>query len=495
MLTVFFAMMCETADALELPPAVDWRQISDSAGLPALVAFVMSAIFVFILSNNLRREIVRRRQIETDAIDERSRLNAILNNAGVGVMIAGRNERLVDVNNRWCRMFGYQRNDVRGSLRSCDIVHPDEAPSLERHFRSLLAGKDRSRTLEWRFVRKDGSTFWGLVSTSTVQDRAGQRKWVVGMITDIEAQKRVEEALRESEERLRFITENTQDVVWQLDREFRFTYINGADERMRGYERQEVIGQHIKSFMTPIGQQTFDLAVQHLAQPGDQGGGENSFEVEMCCKDGGRVWTEINASPIRDNFSQIIGYIGVTRDSTIRRQKHEKLREQTIRDPLTGLFNRRYLDESLERELSRTKRDGVPLALLMMDIDHFKRLNDTYGHQAGDEVLKRLGSLMSRGARSADLPCRYGGEEFLLVLPNMSLETATERAERWCETFASERIIFGGTILSATVSIGVAAAPGHGTTRDSLIEAADRALYAAKHAGRNRVLVAPSASA
>ena len=487
---VWLTLFCTRAFSQEQTPLVNWSQVSDSVGIPALVAFVMSAAFVFILSRNLRREVGLRRQVEVDADDERSRLNAILNNAGVGVLITERNQRVVDVNNRWCQMFGYRRNDVRGALKVADVAHPDEADSLDAHFRALQSGRIKSQTQECRFARKDGSVFWGLISTSTVEGRKGRRKWVVGMITDIDAQKKVEEELRESEERLRFITENTHDVVWQLDRDLRVTYINGADERMRGFGRDEVIDQPFRDMIVPTSYPVFDQAMQRFPESGVVESMTDSFEVEMRCKDGNRVWAEINLTHIHDNTGQIIGYIGVTRDATQRRQMQEILREQTIRDPLTGLFNRRYMDESLERELSRAARDKLPLSLLMIDIDHFKKLNDTYGHQAGDEVLKRLGELIRHGARSADLPCRYGGEEFLLVLPNMSLDKAVERAEEWRQAFAAARVGFGGTLLSATMSVGVATFPEHGNARESLIEAADRALYAAKHAGRNRVVIA-----
>lgn len=477
--------------AQERVPAADWTRIGDHTGMLIFLILAVGALSIFVLNRQLRRELAKRRQSEVEAIEARSRLNAILNNAGVGVLLADSQARHVDVNHRWCRMFGYRRREARGTLTTRDIAHPDEAASLQEHFRALLAGEIKSRTQERRFLRKDGSIFWGLISTSTVLDRAGRRKWVVGMITDIDTQKQIEAALRESEERLRFITENTHDIVWQLDRDLRFTYINGADERMRGYAREEVIGQHFKEIVTPAGYLTIERTMSLPPAPGDAGNGVKSFEVEMRCKDGNRVWAEINSTPIRDRSGQIAGYIGVTRDATQHRKTHEKLREQTIRDPLTGLFNRRYLDESLERELARAKRDNLPLSLLMIDIDRFKLLNDTHGHQAGDEVLKCLGKLIREGARSADLPCRYGGEEFLLVLPGMTLEIAAERAEQWRGAFAGAKIDFGRTSLSATLSVGVAAFPGHGSTCAELIAAADQALYTAKHSGRNRVAIAP----
>ena len=168
--------------------------------------------------------------------------------------------------------------------------------------------------------------------------------------------------------------------------------------------------------IVPTSYPAFDETMPHFPESDAVSRPTSRFEVEMRCKDGRQVWAEINLTHFYDNVGQIIGYSGVTRDATQRRQVQDMLREQTIRDPLTGLFNRRYLDESLERELSRAARDKRPLSLLMIDIDSFKKLNDTYGHPAGDEVLRRLGELIRNGARNADLPCRYGGEEFLLCL-------------------------------------------------------------------------------
>ncbi len=207
-------------------------------------------------------------------------------------------------------------------------------------------------------------------------------------------------------------------------------------------------------------------------------------------QDGSAIWVEANFQAIRGPHGTTEGYIGVTRDASHHRALHDRLREETLRDPLTGLFNRRFLDESLERELARTRRDNLPLALLMIDIDHFKQLNDTYGHPAGDEIIRRVGGLIQSRARSGDLPCRYGGEEFLLVLPNMTLATAVERAEEWRVAFANDWTVIGNHAVAVTVSIGVAVFPCHGGSARALIEAVDQALYAAKRGGRNRVVAA-----
>jgi diguanylate cyclase (GGDEF)-like protein len=172
-------------------------------------------------------------------------------------------------------------------------------------------------------------------------------------------------------------------------------------------------------------------------------------------------------------------------------QLKETLRAQAIRDPLTDLYNRRYLDETLVRELSRVQRKGAPLALVMVDVDHFKKLNDSAGHQAGDEVLKQVAHVLMNGVRREDVACRYGGEEFVLILPELGADGALERAERLrAQIEALPEEIAGHKVGRITASFGVACAPGDGASSEGLLAAADAALYAAKRAGRNRVVAA-----
>ena len=166
-----------------------------------------------------------------------------------------------------------------------------------------------------------------------------------------------------------------------------------------------------------------------------------------------------------------------------------QLTEQANRDPLTGLFNRRYLDATMAREFARCKREGQPLSLMMIDIDHFKQINDTHGHQAGDEVLKELALLLSQETRAGDVACRYGGEEFLMLLPNMPLEAARQRAEQYRLAMEARTFNFGGEPLVVRLSIGIACYPAHAAGAHGLIVCADHALYEAKTSGRNRVVV------
>ena len=167
----------------------------------------------------------------------------------------------------------------------------------------------------------------------------------------------------------------------------------------------------------------------------------------------------------------------------------KQLQNLANRDPLTGLYNRRYLDSTLGRELARCQRDKCALAVILCDIDYFKKINDTYGHPTGDEILKQLSSLLGIIVRSSDVACRYGGEEFLLLLPNMPLAVAKERAEKLRQIFADTILEFGELQLHSTISVGVAVYPEHGKNASDIIASADRALYKAKAAGRNCVMV------
>lgn len=169
----------------------------------------------------------------------------------------------------------------------------------------------------------------------------------------------------------------------------------------------------------------------------------------------------------------------------------ESLREQSIRDSLTGLFNRRFLDEFLVREVARAERKTRQLSMIALDIDHFKRINDSFGHSAGDTVLQKVGTILRAHVRSTDVASRIGGEEFLLVLAESPLPLAAKRAEDIRNAIYEMSLKYENRDLGrVTASFGVAAFPEHGRTAEALIRAADKALYEAKHAGRNQVVSA-----
>lgn len=170
-------------------------------------------------------------------------------------------------------------------------------------------------------------------------------------------------------------------------------------------------------------------------------------------------------------------------------QLKNRIREQSIRDPLTNLYNRRFLNEFMERELALARRNQKPLAVVMLDLDHFKQLNDQFGHQTGDKVIEMVAKHLLRESRRTDVLFRYGGEEFLVILPNTNANQAQHLAENWRLHVEQAQVFAKHQAVNITLSAGISVYPEHGTTAFNLIQAADEALYQAKAAGRNQVVL------
>ena len=322
-----------------------------------------------------------------------------------------------------------------------------------------------------------------------------------------------ERALRSSEERYRQLAEFSKDVIWTLDlKSMRFTYVSPAIEKVRGLTVEEASAQSMADAMTPASYARVQAIMDdhlHRIAAGDLSALSATCEIEQPHKDGSLIHAEVVGSFLLDAAGQPYALLGISRDISERRRAENELRsaneqlrrqlveieqlqvalkEQAIRDSLTGCFNRRYLDETLERELSRSRREGYPLALVILDLDFFKQINDTYGHLAGDRALVVLAETLRADIRQEDVLCRYGGEEFVILMPRMPLDKAVERAEGWRRQIAGICITFGNFKITFTASAGVAAYPDHGKTPDELTHAADTALYVAKNIGRNRVV-------
>ncbi len=320
------------------------------------------------------------------------------------------------------------------------------------------------------------------------------------------------EKLRSSEEHFRMLAENMADMVWRTDAEMRFTYINMADQRMRGFAREEVIGTLVRDNLTLPGR---DALEEHLRKRRETEMSANKgmalkCELPMRHKNGSEIWIEMSSVPIYGSDGNIKGYQGVGRDVSGRKQdeaamlqSHQQLehrllevsdersalQELATHDPLTGLYNRRFLDAALPREFARAAREGKPLAVIMLDLDRFKSINDNFGHPAGDEVLRRLAELLKKGARESDLIFRYGGEEFVAIMPGMSADQALERAESWRKHMEETLVVYGDVKIGITLSAGIAVFPNHGNSPSQLLANADEMLYQSKSEGRNRISV------
>lgn len=299
---------------------------------------------------------------------------------------------------------------------------------------------------------------------------------------------RITRALRESETKFRVLVDQSLVGFTLYDGE-RFVYVNPRFAEMVGYSVDELM--QMSAFdLSPADDvarvaRILEKAFSKEFMPG-------TLVANVLRKDGEVMNAEIAGAiaEIGGKANLLSVWTDVTARLRVEREVEKlnlRLQEQAIRDPLTGLYNRRYLDEALARELARAGRKGYGVCVVMGDIDHFKIINDTYGHQTGDEVLRAFAGLLTRNSRAGDLCCRYGGEEFLLVMPDVTESQACQRAESLCAAIRDMQFTHDGKHFGMTASFGVSCFPMHGQDGDSLTGAADAAMYKAKEAGRNRV--------
>jgi diguanylate cyclase (GGDEF)-like protein/PAS domain S-box-containing protein len=428
------------------------------------------------------------RQSQQTEIDLR-KLSIAIEQSPVSVVITDLNTVIQYVNPCFTQVTGYTAAEAIG--QKPHILNSGlTAKTVFREMWSHLA-HGNSWTGEFINRRKNGEIYYEEACMSAVTDANGRATHYIAVKLDITERKRVDEALRISEERHRLLADNATDVIWTMNLEGEFTYISPSVEKLRGYSAAEVMQQSIEQALTPESAALALNGLGSLIKAVQTGQPLPDFrgELEQPCKDGSTVWTETTVTAMYNAAGEFKGLLGITRDITERRQMQEALREQAIRDPLTGLFNRGYLDETLPRELHRCQRSGDPLAVAMLDLDHFKRFNDAHGHSAGDSVLRAVGELLNRSLRGGDLACRYGGEELTVVMPGSSLIAAEARLEKLRQAVMELRVPYpAGELPAITVSIGVAAEESVETDAAALLNRADAALYQAKAQGRNCIV-------
>lgn len=344
-----------------------------------------------------------------------------------------------------------------------------------------------------RSTSVQGSDFSLFQTAIMLEEQVRQRT------ADLEAalreNERTNRSLRESEARFRaVVNQSLVGIVIIEDQEF--SYTNARFNEIFGYTDDEIRALRPLDLVIEGDR---PLVTEHFRRRLSGEVGPVDYVFHGLRKDGTVLDIESHGRGMEIGGKLLL--VSVVMDISERRRadrelqalQHE-LREQSTHDALTGLYNRRYLQDTLGRELLVAEREGQQVSVILADLDHFKAINDRHGHLVGDEVLRVFGALIKRHARGSDIYCRYGGEEFLLVLPGMASEIAVERAEQLRLVIAGAPVDHGGSLISVTASFGIATYPRDGRSGDELIAAADRALYAAKATGRNRVNVSVAAA-
>jgi diguanylate cyclase (GGDEF)-like protein/PAS domain S-box-containing protein len=364
---------------------------------------------------------------------------------------------------------------------------------LEQARRDALAGHPVAFEAELEETCKDGSTIRTEVRATSLFDEQGRFVEIVGMTRDVSAQYRLREELRISEERYRLLAENARDVIWTMEPDGTVSYLSPSIQLLRGISPEDAMAQPLEQIHPPESRQRSQAYFNQLREDVQAGRAPQPFrgELEYYCQDGSTIWAEVIALPIVDAGGHFQKLLGVSRDISERKRFenelmviNQQLQELATTDGLTGIWNRRHLEAQIQQVIERADRYAEPLALILCDIDLFKRINDRLGHQLGDQVLIEFCRRIRCTLRSTDAFGRWGGEEFLIVLPQSDVQSAAALAEKLRQLIAGTPFSQVGRV---TASFGVAQRLAR-EPEDQWLRRADQNLYAAKEAGRNRVV-------
>ena len=379
-------------------------------------------------------------------------------------------------------LLGYPVEEWTNRGRWMSLIHPDD---LER---VLEADREADRTgqpfsVDYRLIARDGREVIVHDEARLVRDADGRPVSWQGMFVDITAMRAAEDALRQSEARFRSAFDDASVAMALMDLNGHYTRVNAALCRMLGYQESELLMRHSVDITHP------DDRHMHLPYTRRLAAGEiDSFQIEKryLHRDGRTIWAILNLSRVRGGVEGQQHYLGQMQDITERKRLEAQLRHDALHDTLTGLPNRALLLDRLEQSLVRTRRRRRATAVLFLDLDNFKVVNDSLGHVEGDRLLVEVASRIAGCVRGEDTVSRFGGDEFAILLPDIDgVATAVEVAERIATAFSAPFNLAGREIL-ITTSTGIVLSRGIRDTPDDLLRHADVAMYRAKHLGKNR---------
>jgi len=405
----------------------------------------------------------------------------LIENASHGILIH-QNFKPLYANQAFATLFGYKSpKDILAMPLIRPLVPPDRWARVEEEYNDLIRGRRKPSLLRVRGIRKDKREIWIALLERVINWRG---KPAVAVSTfDITAQMAVEQALLENEQRLRsileilpypiYITRLSDGLLLFVNRKTCLLFQQSAGQLLRG--------KSIDFYANPKEREDLRQLLDTVRDIRD-------IEIRMKTAQGREFTAELAA--IAMNYDGTPAVLVALNDISQRKEMEAELFSQATTDELTGISNRRHFFMQAERELSRARRFDRPLAAMMLDLDHFKSINDTYGHAVGDEVLQGFVKRALESLRISDVIGRLGGEEFAVIMPETPLAAAEAAAERLRAHLAERPIIAGREAIAVTVSVGVASFGKDDKSIDAFLNRADKALYRAKNCGRNRVEVA-----
>jgi len=421
------------------------------------------------------RDVGDRKRTDSELRESQDKFRILAETAAAAIFIY-KKDRFYYVNPTMERLTGYSNRELQ-EMKFFDLVHASFRDYIKACNEILWEGEAVSG-YEFIIVDKSGQEHWVDYHAGIIEYEGGPA--VIGTAYDITELKKTVEALRQGERRYRQLVESLQGGIWVIDKDAKTTYANPCMAEMLGYTVEEMIGKDLYSFMDAIGVEVCKRNLERREQ-----GIKELHDFEFLRKDGRRLYANFETTHITNEEGNRIGTIAGVMDITDRRRTEEIIIRMAYHDALTGLPNRMLFKDRLTMAMSYAIRYKKVVAILMLDLDKFKAVNDTLGHAVGDQLLKSVAERLPRLLRTNDTVARIGGDEFVIVLPEISSpEDAGVIAEKMIRSFAVP-FICDGNELRITTSIGIALYPADGNDVETLMKCADTAMYNAKTKGRN----------
>ncbi|WP_168204887.1 PAS domain S-box protein [Noviherbaspirillum sp. UKPF54] len=388
---------------------------------------------------------------------------------------------LLMCNAAFCRMFGYTMDEVIG--RNYRQYHSgEESMYVFANFNEVYRTGVTKKGIDWRLLHKNGGMLMCEGSIHLVRNASGEPVGFRGFLRDVTARREMEEALRESEERFRDLTELSSDWYWEQDSDFRFMQINGDVLGKTGMAAYDYLGRTL--WEMPFEKVPAELWMAHKARLAE---GKPFYELVLktVAADGALRYVSISGLPMLDGDGRLIGYRGTGKDITERTVAEERIRHLASHDILTGLPNRMMFNQMLTNQVQQARRYGRKFAVMFIDLDHFKAVNDNFGHEAGDMLLKETAKRLTEGVRASDFVARLGGDEFVVIIQEMSDMGQLRCIAQKVVAAVRAPLLLAATTHHVTASVGICVFPDHGLDEDALLNHADAAMYEVKHSTKN----------
>ena len=428
------------------------------------------------------RDITERKRTEEALREAEERFRRSFDDAAIGMALVGKDGRFLRTNRSLCNMLGYREVELLGKTFQ-DITHPDDLDADLDQVRRMLVGEIRTYQMEKRYFHREGHVVWALLSVSLVHDEEGEPLYFVSQIQDISERKRAEQKIRAAEQRYRTLVEQIPAVTYidPVDDPETSLYTSPQIEQMLGYTPQEWQNEKLwPKRLHPEDRERILAADKRF-----EAGGREPFreEYRLLAKDDSVVWVHEEAVLVRDEAGEPLYWQGVFYDLTERKALEERLHYQAFHDSLTDLPNRQLFMDRLGQALRRSKRWHKRVAVLFMDLDGFKLVNDSLGHEAGDALLTLVAQRLRRCLRPEDTLARFGGDEFVMLIEALDDPAQAVRvAERIMEELRRP-VIMEGRDLYVIASIGISLGGARTHDADGLLREADTAMYRAKDTG------------